>query len=184
MSQLCRVSTFLALIIVPGLFQPAKTRAEIVDSGASGFTTRHTATIAAPRAEVYRAAVARIGSWWGDDYTVSGHAPNLYLEARTLGCFCERLGEQGGVVHMTVTFVNPAVMLRFTGGLGPLGLMGVSGNMTWEFADSSDGTAVTWSYAIGGYFPDGLDEMAGDVDAVLGQQLARLKDLVEQRDGS
>jgi hypothetical protein len=62
--------------------------------------------------------------------------------------------------------------------------MGVSGNMTWEFADSGDGTAVTFSYAVGGYFPGGLDGMAGDVDAVLGEQLDRLKNLVEQRVGS
>jgi uncharacterized protein YndB with AHSA1/START domain len=184
MFQPCRASTFLALIIAPALFRPEAAFAEIVDSGASGFTTRHTITIAAQRADVYRAAVARIGSWWGDGYTVSGRAANLYLEPRAQGCFCERLGEQGGVVHMTVTFVNPTVMLRLTGGLGPLGLMGVSGNMTWEFADSSDGTAVTWSYAVGGYFPGGLDGMAGDVDAVLGQQLDRLKNVVEQRVGS
>jgi hypothetical protein len=108
----------------------------------------------------------------------------MYLEAKTQGCFCERLGQHGGVVHMTVTFVNPTVMLRLTGGLGPFGLMGVSGNMTWEFADSSDGTAITWSYAVGGYFSGGLDQVAGDVDTVLAEQLARLKEFVEKQGGS
>jgi uncharacterized protein YndB with AHSA1/START domain len=181
MPQPCCAFTLSISIAAAAFLHAAAADAEIADSTVSGFTTRHTVTIAAPREEVYRAAVARVGSWWSDDYTVSGHAANMYLEAKAHGCFCERLGEQGGVVHMTITFVNPTVMLRLTGGLGPLGLMGVSGNMTWEFADSGDGTAVTWSYAVGGYFPGGLDQVASDVDAVLGEQLGRLKAFVEEQ---
>jgi len=154
--------------------------AEVVDAEASGFTTRHSVTISRPRAEVYLAAVNQLGSWWSDDHTVSGHARNMYLEARTQGCFCERLGEGGGVVHMTVTFVNPTVMLRLSGGLGPLGLMGVSGNMTWEFADATDGTTLTWSYAVGGYFSGGLDEIADSVDRVLTDQLNQLEEFLEE----
>ncbi len=75
---------------------------------------------------------------------------------------------------MTVTFVNPGVLLRLTGGLGPLGLMGVDGNMTWEFLDSGEGTLVRFSYAVGGYHPGGLAQLAGSVDAVLGEALQRL----------
>jgi uncharacterized protein YndB with AHSA1/START domain len=183
MSQPCRAFTLFAAIAAALLCATAAD-AEVVDSAASGFTTQHSVTIAAPRAEVYRAAVARIGSWWSDDHTVSGHAANLYLEAKTQGCFCERLGEQGGVVHMTVTFVNPTVMLRLTGGLGPLGLMGASGNMTWEFADGGEGTTVTWSYAVGGYVSGGFEPLAGAVDAVLAEQLDRLKEFVEEQGGS
>lgn len=154
--------------------------AEVIDAEASGFTTRHSVTIASPRAEVYRAATAKIGSWWSDDHTVSGSAAHLYLEPRVQGCFCERLGEQGGVVHMVVTFVNPTVMLRLSGGLGPLGLMGVSGNMTWEFTDSADGTTLTWSYAVGGYFPGGLDQIANSVDRVLTEQMNQFKRFAEE----
>jgi hypothetical protein len=154
--------------------------AEVIDANASGFTTRHSVTVSAARAEVYHASVASIGSWWSDDHTVSGRAANMYLEAKPQGCFCERLGDKGGVVHMTVTFVNPTVMLRLSGGLGPLGLMGVNGNMTWEFADSDEGTTVTWSYAVGGYFPGGLEQMAGAVDGVLTAQMTRLKQFLEQ----
>ena len=47
----------------------------------------------------------------------------MTIDARTQGCFCEVLGEGAGVVHLTVTFVNPGVILRLSGGLGPLGLM-------------------------------------------------------------
>jgi hypothetical protein len=170
----------LAATAVLALVCPLPSGAEVVDAEASGFTTRHSITISRSRPEVYRASVGKIGSWWSDDHTVSGRAANMYLEARPLGCFCEKLGEDGGVVHMTVTFVNPTVMLRLSGGLGPLGLMGVNGNMTWEFADGEEGTTLTWSYAVGGYFPAGLEQMAGAVDAVLIEQMTRLAGFLEE----
>lgn len=160
----------------------AGARAEVVDASAAGFTVRHAVNIAAPRAEVYRAAVRGVGSWWSDELTISGNADNLSLEPLPQGCLCERLGPGSGIVHLTVTFVNPRVMLRLTGGLGPLGLLGVSGNLLWEFADDGAGTTVTWSYAVGGYSPAGLDTLAPDVDRVLGDQLGRLKDFVENGD--
>ena len=80
---------------------------------------------------------------------------------------------------MLVTFVNPGVILRLTGGLGPLGLMGVDGNMTWEFEDADGGTVVEFKYAVGGYLAGGLDGIAPAVDAVIGEQLLRLKRFVE-----
>ena len=116
-------------------------RADVMDSAANGFTIRHVVTIDADRQTVYQAAVTDIGAWWSSDHTVSGYAENLYLTDQIPGCFCERLGDGSGLVHLSVSFVNPGVMLRLTGGLGPLGLMGVSGNMTWEFDDAETGTA-------------------------------------------
>ena len=59
-----------------------------------------------------------------------------------------------------------------TGGLGPLGLMGVNGNMTWEFFDDDNGTRIRFTYAVGGYSPDGLDTIAGGVDYVIAEALA------------
>ena len=53
--------------------------------------------------------------------------------------------------------------------------------MTWEFADDGDDTAVTWSYAVGGYLEGGLDQISGAVDAVLIDQMTRLKEFVEQQ---
>lgn len=155
------------------------TRAEVGDAAPNGFTVTHELNIAARRPAVYLAATARIGDWWSSDHTVSANAANLRLDARLHGCFCETLGEGAGLVHMTVTFVNPNVLLRLSGGLGPLGLMGVAGNMTWEFEDAPDGTIVTLQYAVGGYMPGGLDSVAGAVDGVLGEQMARLKSYVE-----
>ena len=153
--------------------------AEVLDAGPGGFTISHKTEISASRTEVYNAAVDNVGDWWSDDHTLSGDASNMTIDARTQGCFCEALGEGAGVVHLTVTFVNPGVILRLSGGLGPLGLMGVSGNMTWELADSENGTIVTLNYAVGGYLPDGLDSIAEAVDAVLVEQMTSLKAFVE-----
>ena len=154
--------------------------AEVLDSAPGGFTISHQTEISADRFDVYNAAVNNVGDWWSDDHTLSGNAGNLTIDARVQGCFCERLGEAGGVVHLTVTFVNPGVILRLTGGLGPLGLMGVNGNMTWEFEDSEDGTTVTLKYAVGGYHPAGLDSIAEAVNGVLIEQMTSLRAFAEK----
>jgi hypothetical protein len=153
--------------------------AEVLDAGAGGFSTRHRVEIAATRMQVWESLVADIGSWWNDSHTMSGSAANLYIEPRPQGCFCETLSAGAGLVHMTVTFVNPGVLLRLAGGLGPLGLMGVAGNMTFDFDESDGVTFVTLQYAVGGYAPEGLDTIATAVDGVLAEQLEGLKDFVE-----
>ena len=156
--------------------------ADVTDSAENGFTTAHEVVIDAPRARVWQAAVHEIGRWWSDDHTVNGSASRMTIEAVPQGCFCESFANGGGVVHMTVSFVNPKIILRLTGGLGPLGLMGVSGNMTWEFFDADDGTRVTFTYIVGGYRPGGLGAQALPVDYVIGEALARLEAYVETGD--
>ena len=177
MGSLMKINSLSVVCLLALLALPA--RGEVLDAAANGFTVQHSTLIAASRSEVYGAAVDKISQWWSSDHTMSGIADNLYITPKPLGCFCERLGQHGGVVHMTVTFVNPGVILRFTGGLGPLGLMGVNGNMTWEFAEHEDGTQVTVSYAVGGYMDGGLDAIAAAVDGVLIEQFTRLRNLVE-----
>ena len=156
--------------------------ADVTDAGAGGFTTVNETTIGAARETVWQAAVTEIDQWWSSDHTISGEASRLRIDAKPQGCFCEDLGEDAGVVHMTVTMLNPTVVLRLTGGLGPLGLMGVDGNMTWEFSDADDGTAVKFTYAVGGYRPGGLDSIASPVDNVIAEALLRLKAHVETGD--
>lgn len=156
--------------------------AEVQDAAPNGFTTVHTVQIAASRLDAWNAAIGEVGQWWSSDHTVSGDAANLRIDPQLLGCFCEQFGPNAGVVHLTVTMLNPTVLLRLTGGLGPLGLMGVDGNMTWEFADSEDGTSVRFTYAVGGYRAGGLEELAGPVDYVIGEALMRLKAFVETGD--
>ena len=156
--------------------------AEVLDASANGFTIRYATEVNGDRLAVYVAAVTRIGEWWNGDHSMSGNAANLYINTEIPGCFCETLGQGAGLVHMAVTFANPGVMLRLTGGLGPLGLMGVAGNMTWEFEEdeASPGvTTVTLQYAVGGYMEGGLDTIAPAVDGVLVEAMTRLKRYVE-----
>lgn len=158
--------------------------AEVTDVDSGGFTTVNEVIIDASRDAVWRAAIDEIGLWWSSDHTVSGDARRLSITPVLQGCFCERFESGGGVVHLTVTMVNPGVVIRLTGGLGPLGLMGVNGNMTWEFEGVERGTRVTFTYAVGGYREDGLDTIAVPVDYVIGEALGRLRAHVETGDAS
>ncbi len=152
---------------------------ELEAVSANGFFVVHETEVGAPREAVWAMAVDQIGQWWSNAHTISGDAGKLHIDARPLGCFCEDLGNGGGVVHLTVTFVNPGVLLRMTGGLGPLGLMGADGNMLWEFFDAEAGTRLRFTYAVGGFNPEGFDRIAGAVDAVIGDALARLRSFAE-----
>lgn len=170
-------------LLVSMLVISSAARADVVDAGTNGFNTVNEAVVAAERDIVWRAAIDEIGQWWSSDHTVSGDATRLRISAKTQGCFCEYFGDGDGdgVVHMTVTMVNPGVVIRLTGGLGPLGLMGVAGNMTWEFSSVEGGTHVKFTYAVGGYRANGLDEIAGPVDRVIADALDRLRSHVESR---
>lgn len=169
--------------IVPAallMFLTTTSVADVTSSAPGGFTVEHEMLVAAPRMAVYKAAINDVGQWWSDDHTMSGDASRMSIEERVMGCFCEDLDNGNGVVHLVVTFVNRGIVVRLTGGLGPLGLMGVAGNMTWEFFDADDGeTRVKWTYAVGGHREGGLDAMALPVDYVIGEALARLGAYVE-----
>ena len=162
----------ISLTVLLFLFHAAG--AEVTASAANGFELEHEVIIDASRSDVWQAAVGEIGAWWSSAHTLSGDARNMRIDVQPMGCFCETVSAQGSVVHLTVTFVNPGVLLRMTGGLGPLGALGVSGNMFWEFFDADEGTRVKFSYAVGGYHPDGLDSLAPAVDYVIGEALGRL----------
>ncbi len=181
MTHISRLKALTAMLIASVIATEAN--GEVLDAAPGGFTISYQTEISAARIDVYNAAVNNVGDWWSDDHTYTGNAGNMYIEAKTQGCFCEKLGVDGGVVHLVVTFVNPGEMLRLTGGLGPLGLMGVNGNMTWEFTDSEEGTIVTLNYALGGYMDGGLDSIAEAVDGVLVEQMTSLKAFVENQGG-
>ena len=152
--------------------------AEVTASAPNGFTTVNSVVVTSDRMTAWEAAV-EVGRWWSSAHTMSGDATRMSIEPRVQGCFCESLGEQAGVVHLTVMSVMPGTSLRLSGGLGPLGLMGVHGNMTWDFEDVEGGTQIRFKYAVGGYMDGGLDQLAGPVDAVLGEALGRLKSYID-----
>ena len=151
----------------------------LAQAPASGFSFRHEAPIQAPRADVFRALVEQVGSWWDSEHTYTGDASNMSIEARPGGCFCEMFPGGGGVEHMRVVYVMPNQVLRLFGGLGPLQEHGVAGSMTWTLTDSGDATHVDLVYSIGGYTDVGFEAFAPPVTAVIGHQLRRLKAYVE-----
>ena len=153
--------------------------AEVADSAPGGFTVSTAATIAAAPQTVYRRVVEDVGRWWSPEHTFSGKASNLFIEGRPGGCFCERLPAAGGVRHMVVVFADPPKTLRMDGALGPLQALAVTGAMTWTFTPKGAGTEVSLVYTVGGYRPGGLAALAPGVNAVLEEQLARLKRFVE-----
>ncbi len=173
----------IAVLVAAFLLFPAhRGVAEVVAAAANGFTVHTEIEVGGQSEAAWRVLTVHIGEWWDGAHTFSGVAQNLYLETRPNGCFCEKLGEDGSVVHMNVTFVDPGRMLRLTGALGPLGLRGVAGNMTFSFGEADGRTRIALDYAVGGYDPDGLDKLAPAVDRVLTEQLLRLKYLIETGD--
>lgn len=152
--------------------------AEVTGASASGFEAREQAHIAAPPDAVY-AALLKPQSWWDPKHTYSGDARRLTLDAKAGGCWCETMPGGGAVEHLTIVYLQPGKAVRFRGALGPLQTMGVSGSLTVTLASASTGTALTLTYAVGGYVKNSFDDLSKAVDSVLGSQVARLKKLIE-----
>ena len=167
------------LVFTGALATPPSARADVLHAEASGFVVRHERTVLAPPEMAWRMLVGHVAEWWHPDHTYGGDAASLYIEARPLGCFCERMGTNDVVVHMTVTMLRENRLLRLTGGLGPLGMMGVDGNLLISLFPSDDSTRIVLEYRVGGYEPDGLARIAPAVDGVLGEQIDRFVRFVE-----
>ena len=162
------------VVLFLALLAAAQAPATVTDASANGFTVRHEIRTSVSADALWAALSQDVARWWHPDHTYSGDARNLSLELRPLGCFCETTAGGGSVVHLTVTFVQPGETLRLTGGLGPLGLMGVDGNMTISVLKADGETVLQLVYVVGGYSADGLDAIAPAVDAVLSEQMQRL----------
>lgn len=152
--------------------------ASVADSSAGGFTVKISTEIHAAPAEVF-SRIMHVGDWWSSDHTYSGDAHNLSIEERPGGCFCEKLPGQGAVRHMEVVLVSPGKTLRLSGGLGPLQALAATGTMTFSLSAAAGGTKLDVTYAVSGYLPQGMNTLAAPVDAVLSEQVARLKNYAE-----
>jgi hypothetical protein len=156
-----------------------RTAAEVVSAAGNGFELRETAHTAASSDKVY-AALLEPAHWWNSDHTFSGNAANLALDARAGGCWCETLPGGGSVEHLRVVYVAPGKTLRLRGALGPFQGLAVDGVMTWSVKSAAGGgTDISFTYALGGYAKDGLEGMSKMADQVLGEQLGRLKKVVD-----
>jgi uncharacterized protein YndB with AHSA1/START domain len=166
----------LALVMLSGT--PAQSAPQVTPNG---FLVKFDVSINAPAAKVYDALVGQVGSWWNPEHTYSHDAKNLSIDARPGGCFCEKLPNGGGIEHFRVVYVAPLQIVRFSGALGPLQASGVAGSMTWKLTGGSDNTRLELSYSVGGFIPGGFEKIAAAVEAMLREQLDRLKRFVETR---
>jgi hypothetical protein len=155
-------------------------RAAVADSSAAGFTVKITLNIQATPDDVYRRLVHNVGDWWNPAHTLSGDSRALTIDNRAPGCFCERLPNLGTARHMEVVMAAPGERLVMLGALGPLQPLAVTGAMTIQLSPDAGGTKLVATYAVGGYFPAGLNTWAAPVDSFLTEQLTRLKNYVEQ----
>jgi hypothetical protein len=165
-----------ALAAAVSIGRPAA--AEVISAGQNGLEIRETVHVAAAADKAY-AALLQPARWWSSEHTFSGSAANLTLEARAGGCWCEALPDGGSVEHMRVVYVAPGKVLRLRGALGPLQGLGVEGAMTISVKAGASGADITMSYAVGGYVKDGFDGLSKGVDHVLGEQLERLRKLID-----
>lgn len=125
-------------------------RAEVVHASPQGFEVRGNLTTTASNVDVWYLLIEP-GRWWSSEYSWSGDAHNLSLDARAGGCFCEVLPMGGSVEHMRVVYAAPGEMLRMSGGLGPLQGEAINGTLTVELKPVATGTLVNWTYVVGGH---------------------------------
>ena len=168
------MSRVIAASLLMSLLVAGTARPEVVDSQPGGFTVRESRTIAASPAKVW-AVLVEPGSWWSSEHTFSRDARNLTLSPKPGGPWLEALPGGGGVLHMTVLYVDPPSALRLEGALGPLQALGAVGHLTFKLTPQDGGTAITETYDVGGHAAGGLDKLAGPVNHVLDEQLGRLK---------
>ncbi len=171
-------SKILFLAIACALL-PVHLSADVVDQAPNGFTVRIQTVVRAAPETVYDRLVHNIGDWWSSAHTFSNDAHNLSIDDKPMGCFCEKLPNNGGVRHAEVITVMPNKMLVMSGAFGPLQKFGATGTLTIVLEPVHKDTRVQLIYAVGGYLPDGLNTWAAPVNQMWTGQLDRLKKYVE-----
>ena len=159
---------------------PNLARADVVDSASNGFTVKVSLSIQAAPEEVYRKLVDNIGDWWDPAHTFSGDAHNLSIDARAMGCFCEKLPNHGSLRHLEVVYAAPGKMLVFNGGMGPFQTMAATGAMRIQLAPAAGGTRLEMTYAVAGYSPAGMNTWAAPANTMLTETFTRLKNYIER----
>lgn len=161
----------IALAAIIGL-TAGGARAAVTARSDTEFSASYRETVTGTPAQVY-AAIGRVAQWWNPAHTYSGNAANLSLSLTGGGCLCEDLpggGVQHGVVLMAWQARN---LVRLQAALGPLQGATTNAILTIEAKSAPDGQVeIAASYrVIGGA---GLGRLADPVDAVVGEQIARL----------
>lgn len=164
-------------IIIALLAAPLPAAAKLIDQSDAGFTTAHSARVAAPPEDVWK-MLRMPQTWWSGEHSWSGKAENLWMDTQAGGCFCEKLpgaeGQFGSVQHARILFAKPGELLRLSGALGPLQGEAVTGTLTIQIKPTAEGSSIRFDYVVGGYMRVKVADVAPAVDAVIGQQIAGL----------
>lgn len=170
----------IGMVGLLGLVTPAQ--AELTNTAANGFTSKHQTVINGSAEDVWKALIAP-SRYWNPAHSWTNNAENFYLVPQAGGCFCELIrstdddnikSSEGSVQHMRVIYAHNNKVLRMSGALGPLQGEALMGTLTAELKPAGDKTAVRFTYKVGGYMEFKVDEIAPAVDGVIGEQLTRL----------
>ena len=162
----------LALALGLALAAPSAAAA-LLDSSPNGMTIENSVTVPVDPASAWRALIKEVDLWWPKEHSWWGKEGHFRIEPQAGGCFCETAGAREAL-HMTVSHVEPGVLLRMLGGLGPLQGMGLHGALEWRFQQVEGGTRITLHYVVGGYTTQDLTKFAPVVDQVQAGQLGGL----------
>ena len=147
--------------------------AEVKQAAADGFFLTYSGPVAASTAKAY-ADVTQVQRWWSSEHTYSGKAANLSIKPEAGGCFCEHW-QDGSVEHGRVIMALPGKLLRLETSLGPLQEFALTGVLSFWIKSEDSATTLTVEYRVNGSSGSGLDELAPNVDEVLGAQVDRLR---------
>ena len=167
----------LMLAAAVGSVSGAGAFAATSDISPTGFvvTLRH--EVKATPHRVYE-ALGEIDKWWNGNHSWSGQAANLSLSTQAGGCFCERWGANSAM-HARVIHAAEDKLLRLEGSLGPLQALATTSILTFALAPKDGGTTLIVTYRVAGNEAAGLQQLAGPVDGVIGEQVRRLVAYVE-----
>lgn len=153
---------------------PLPVAAKLIDQSEAGFTSAHSARVAASPDAVWKMLRAP-QNWWSAEHSWSGDAANFWMDAQAGGCFCEKLpggeGQLGSVQHARILFAKPGELLRLSGALGPLQGEALTGTLTIQIKPAEGGSIIRFDYVVGGYARFKFADIAPVVDSVMGVQL-------------
>ncbi|MCE9660946.1 MAG: SRPBCC domain-containing protein [Burkholderiales bacterium] len=164
----------LAAVLLAGGGPVAAATSEV---SATGFlvTLRH--EVRATPHQVWE-ALGQVDKWWNGSHSWSGSAANLSLSRQAGGCYCERWGANS-VEHARVVHAAEDRLLRLQGSLGPLQALATTSVLSFALAPRDGGTTLVVTYRVAGNEAAGLQQLAGPVDGVIGEQVRRLVAYVE-----
>jgi hypothetical protein len=177
MKHILAIATILTTISVP-------VSAEVKTQTDAGFSVVHVAEVAATPDELWKRLLSP-KDYWSKNHSWSGSVAGFTIDPQAGGCFCELIQEKGAdgkiktigsVEHMRVIFASPGKVLRMQGALGPLQAEAVLGTLTVaiEPLKEGGGSKLSFSYVVGGYMRYKINDIAPNVDKVIGEQFASM----------